>query len=76
MNVNWGFGGKYRIHLQGRKSTEQETSVQQVAKQSKPLVETPVHIRITRRYIPEDVNIHNYRCENFKSYIALTAWVL
>jgi hypothetical protein len=29
---------------------------------------TPVHIRTTRRYIPEDGNIHNYRCENLKSY--------
>jgi hypothetical protein len=24
--------------------------------------------RITRRYIPEDRRIHNYRCGNFKSY--------
>jgi hypothetical protein len=30
--------------------------------------ETTAHIRTTRRYIPEDVNIHNYRCENLKSY--------
>jgi hypothetical protein len=28
--------------------------------------ETPVHIPTTRRFITEDGNIHNYRCENFK----------
>jgi hypothetical protein len=27
-----------------------------------------VHIRTTRRYIPEDGKIHNYRCENLKAY--------
>jgi hypothetical protein len=25
--------------------------------------------RITRRYIPEDIGLHNHRCENLKSYI-------
>jgi hypothetical protein len=30
--------------------------------------EISVHIRTTRRYIPEDGNIHNHRCENLKSY--------
>jgi hypothetical protein len=30
--------------------------------------ETSVHIRTTRHYIPDDGNIHNYRCENLKSY--------
>jgi hypothetical protein len=29
---------------------------------------TSVHILITRRYIREDGNFHNYRCENLKSY--------
>jgi hypothetical protein len=32
--------------------------------------ETSVHIRTTRRYIPEDGNIHNSRCENLISYIS------
>jgi hypothetical protein len=27
--------------------------------------------RTTRRYIPEDSTLHNHRCENLKSYIAL-----
>jgi hypothetical protein len=42
--VNRRFGGTYHLHVQGRKSAEQETSVQQVARQ---------------RYIQEDGNIHN-----------------
>jgi hypothetical protein len=31
--------------------------------------ETSGHIRTTRRYIPEEGNINNYRCKNLKSYI-------
>jgi hypothetical protein len=27
-------------------------------------------------YIPEDDILNNHRCENLKSYIALTGWVL
>jgi hypothetical protein len=34
--------------------------------------ETSVHIRTTRCYNPEDVNIHNCHCENLKSYIQKT----
>jgi hypothetical protein len=30
--------------------------------------ETSVHIRTTRRHIPEDVNIHNDRYDNLKAY--------
>jgi hypothetical protein len=30
--------------------------------------ETLVHIRTVRRYIPENVNFHNYRCEILKTY--------
>jgi hypothetical protein len=30
--------------------------------------QTPVYIQPTPRYIPEDGNIHNYRCENFRYY--------
>jgi hypothetical protein len=57
-HANRRFGGKYRLHLQDRKSAEQETSVQQVAS----------HILTTRRCIPEDGNIHSYRRENLQSY--------
>jgi hypothetical protein len=35
--VNRHFGGKYHFHLQGRKSAQQETSVQQMAGQNKPV---------------------------------------
>jgi hypothetical protein len=35
--VNLRFGWTYHLHLQGRKSAEQETNVQQVARQNKPL---------------------------------------
>jgi hypothetical protein len=32
--------------------------------------ETPIDFqRTTRGYIPEDRALHNYRCENLKSYI-------
>jgi hypothetical protein len=31
--------------------------------------ETSVQVPTTRRYVLEDGNIHNYRCENLKSYI-------
>jgi hypothetical protein len=63
--VNRRFGGRYHFHPQSRKSAEQETSVQKVARQKMEVIsssETSVHIRTTRRYIPEDGNIHNYRC--------------
>jgi hypothetical protein len=33
--------------------------------------ETSVNFqRTTRRYIPEDSTLHNYRCENLKSYVS------
>jgi hypothetical protein len=34
--------------------------------------ETSVHIRTKRRDIPEDINVHNYRCENLIYYISNT----
>jgi hypothetical protein len=48
------FGGTYHLHLQGRISAEQGTSMHQVAR----------HIQTTRRCIPEDDNFHNYSCED------------
>jgi hypothetical protein len=71
--VNRRFGGMHHLHLQGRKSAEQKTSLQQVFRQTLKLEdirssETAVHIQTTRRYIPEDDNVHNYRCENLKAY--------
>jgi hypothetical protein len=38
--------------------------------------ETSVLTRTAQRNIPEDVILHSHRRENFKSYIALTGWVL
>jgi hypothetical protein len=29
--------------------------------------ETSLHTQTTRRYIPEDGNVHNYRCENLNT---------
>jgi hypothetical protein len=55
--VNRLFGGTYHLHIQGRKSAEQETRAQQVVRLI-PSSETSIHIRTTQRYIPEDGNIH------------------
>jgi hypothetical protein len=43
------FGGTFHFHLQGKKSAEQETSVQQVAKQMEATLpfETLVYVRTT-----------------------------
>jgi hypothetical protein len=63
----------YHFRLQGRKSAEQLTSVQQMARQAGFLLsklsnpklqllqssETSVHIRTARFYTPEDGTIHN-----------------
>jgi hypothetical protein len=38
--------------------------------------ETSVPTSAARRNIPEDAILHSHRCENFKSYIALTDWAL
>jgi hypothetical protein len=48
-------------------SEEHITSI--LAVENQPSSETSVHIRTTRRDIPEDGNIHNYSCKNLKSYI-------
>jgi hypothetical protein len=37
--------------------------------------EMSVHIRISRSCSPDDDNIHNYRCNNLKSYVILV-WVV
>jgi hypothetical protein len=38
--------------------------------------QTSIITTATRRDIPEDSILHSHRCENFKSYIALTGWAL
>jgi hypothetical protein len=60
--VNRRFGGTYHLYLQGRKSVMEGTSLQQV------------HIRTTRRYIPEVGNIQNTYC--ILLGIGMIAWFL
>jgi hypothetical protein len=65
LSVNRRFGGTYRFHLQGTKISREGYQ-----RESRWQAETPVDFqRTTRRYIPEDVILHNHRCENLKSYI-------
>jgi hypothetical protein len=42
MYVNRRFGRTYNLNLQGRKSAEQDTSVQQVTRHNKPSAGIPV----------------------------------
>jgi hypothetical protein len=73
--VNRRFGGTYHLLLQGWKSAEQETSVQQVSRPKHAgfllgwfwalrmevifFSETLLHIRTTRRYIRDDGNVQD-----------------
>jgi hypothetical protein len=77
--VNLRFGGTYHLQLHGRKyclatcyilvscSTDFTLKMDVISSYV-----TSVHIRTTRRYILEDGNIPNYRCENIKSYIVVS----
>jgi hypothetical protein len=64
LRVNRRFGGTYRLHFQrrqisrARNQRENRWQADQSASRQ----------RTIRRYIPEDVTLHNHRCENFKSY--------
>jgi hypothetical protein len=51
------FGRTYHLHLQGKKSAEQETMVQQVARQNK---QNNFHMRTAWHHIPEEDNVYNY----------------
>jgi hypothetical protein len=65
LKVNPWFGGKRRLHLQGWRTNHRKKpawSRQQVEQISADFQ------LATCRYIPEDRNLHNYRCENLKSY--------
>jgi hypothetical protein len=62
--VNRRFGGTYRLHLQGRKIRERETSVSRWLQTELSLEairssETSVHTRSTRRHFTEDGILHN-----------------
>jgi hypothetical protein len=81
LSCNRRFGGTYRLHLQGRRnnfSKNQQASKWLIAEiisftlkmEAICSSETSVATQeTTRRHIPEDDIIHNYRCENLKSYI-------
>jgi hypothetical protein len=60
--MNRRFGGIYLILLRGRKSAEQETSILSDASSVKMekihSSESSVHLRTTRRYIPQNGDIH------------------
>jgi hypothetical protein len=64
---NRSFGGAYHLHVQGRKTAEKETRLQQMAGQNSDS-ETSVHMWTTRCYNPEDgnmqpiCNFHNHFC--------------
>jgi hypothetical protein len=60
MKVNRCFGGTSRLHLEGRRINRARNLHEAGSKQN--IQQT------TRRYIQEDVTIHNHRCENLKSY--------
>jgi hypothetical protein len=64
LSVNRRSGGTYRLHLQGRKKVQQETSVEAICS-SETSVDTQ---RTTWCYIPEDGTLHNQCCKNLKSY--------
>jgi hypothetical protein len=74
LRVNRRFGGTYRLHLPWF-FAELISSTLKMEKicSSETSVDTQ---RITRCYIPEDVTLHNYRCENFKSYSDSITYVL
>jgi hypothetical protein len=78
LSVNRRFGGSYRLHLQGRKISQARNRCQAGSKENSGLLKTEATCfsemsvdfkRTTRRYIPEDRNLHNHRCENLKSYM-------
>jgi hypothetical protein len=90
LKVNRRFGGTCRFYLKGLRTSQAETSVEQVAITARLTLvsclaifstlqmemicisETSVNFqRTTRRCIPEDRSLHNYRCENLKSFMTV-----
>jgi hypothetical protein len=74
LKANRSFGGKYRLHLQGRKISQQETSVKADVKLSTLKVEAICSTETTDYTVlyPKDSTLHNHRCENLKSYTSYT----
>jgi hypothetical protein len=72
-SVNRRFGGPYRRQRRGRKNKlSKKPGLKQVVSLKMEAIcssETSVDTqRTTRRYIPENGDLHNHRCDNFKSY--------
>jgi hypothetical protein len=66
--VNWCFEGRYNLHPKSWKSSKQEASMQQVARQVIHSSEALVPISTVGCCIPDDGSIHKYRFENPKFY--------
>jgi hypothetical protein len=69
------FGGKYSLHIEGRKIRERGTTWAGGCSHPEDggirSSETSVHTRSTRGHISEDGMLHSHRCENLKSYTLL-----
>jgi hypothetical protein len=78
--INRSFGGKCRLHLQGRRNNASEKRFYNLTlffarvlyftlkMKERCSSETSVHNKPTRRHIPEDDILQNHSRENFKSY--------
>jgi hypothetical protein len=83
LKINWRFGRTCHLHLQGRRISEARNQREESSKLVSCLAysstlklettcspETSVDFqRTTRHFIPEDKTLHNYRCENLRSYL-------
>jgi hypothetical protein len=81
LSVNRRFGGTYRLQTSVKACGKLVTcfyasfllslffTLKMEAISSETSADTQ---RTTRRYIPEDDTLHNHRCENLKSYIAIS----
>jgi hypothetical protein len=66
LEVNRRFGGILRFHLQGRILSQARNQHKVGSKQERWNGDFQW---TSWRYIPEDRNLHNLRCENFISYL-------
>jgi hypothetical protein len=70
-NMKQRFGWLYRLLLRSRKSSVQVARLRIMKIEVICFPETLVHIRTTRRYIPENGHIFIYRRESLKSFIKI-----
>jgi hypothetical protein len=57
-----------QVYAGGERSVKQPVSESKCIKEAGDTFLRNVGSQTAQCYIPEDGNIHNYRCENFKSY--------